>query len=249
LGFGPALLGSVGIVDAPAFVRTSRGPPEESSGSRTARRRWTGGIMSNRSQLLFTILALTSLTACKGEDSGAKRATPTDSAASTGSAATTATAAAAAAGKCGALGCTGEGTFNEMCDCKGKGVKPPFEVKYTGKYSSSFKAPEFEITNTSDKDIHWGSAAIYYYDKSGKQLEAKIGERVLKASRINGSNFSFAPKEKKTLHLGFKQENEPQGIDSMEVVIDGWCFGTNDDKASHLCVETERAPDERPRSQ
>ena len=155
---------------------------------------------------------------------------------------------AAGGDKCSSLGCTGEGSFSKMCDCKAKPQPAPFAVKYAGKYSSFFEEPEWQITNTTDKDIHWGSAAVYYYDKAGKQLEAKFGEKTLKAYRVNGSNLSLKPNQTKTINLGFKQGDEPKGIGSMEVVFDGWCYGKYDDKRSHHCIRNERAPDERARS-
>ena len=51
------------------------------------------------------------------------------------------------------------------------------------------------MTNASKKDLHWGSAAVYYYDKVGKQLSGKVKDKGYKASRINGSNFSLKPGE------------------------------------------------------
>ncbi len=151
-------------------------------------------------------------------------------------------------GKCDALGCKGEGTFFKPCSCKDKAQPVPLEVKYTGKYSDFFKQPEWEVTNKTDKDIHWASAAVYYYDKAGKQLEAQIKDKTYKASRVNGSNFTLKPKETKKITIGFKKDTEPKGIDSMEVVFDGWCFGVYKDKSSHLCIKNERAPEERPKS-
>jgi hypothetical protein len=151
-------------------------------------------------------------------------------------------------GKCGALGCTGEGTFFDMCDCKAKPQTAPFKAKWSGKYSDFFKQPEFEVTNTTDKDIHWGSVAVYYYDKAGKQLETDIKGTKYKSGRENGSTMSLKPNETKTMTMGFKKESEPKGIDTIEVVFDGWCFGKYDDKASHLCVRVEKAPEERAKS-
>lgn len=155
---------------------------------------------------------------------------------------------AAGGDKCSALGCTGEGTFFEMCDCKTKPQPVPFAAKYSGKYSSFFKQPEWQITNTTDKDLHWGSAAVYYYDKAGKQLEAKINDKPYTASRVNGSNLTLKPNETKTIHIGFKQDSEPKGVASMEIVFDGWCYGKYDDKSTHQCMRIERAPDQRARS-
>lgn len=148
-----------------------------------------------------------------------------------------------AKGKCEALGCKGEGSFSDKCNCKGKPQEVPFEAKPTGKYL--FKKPEWEVTNKTGKDIHWASAAVYYYDESGKQLEATIKNKPYKSSRINGSSFTLKPKETKTIAFGFTQESAPAGTASIEVEFDGWCFGTYADKESQLCIYIERAPDER----
>lgn len=202
--------------------------------------------MTKAQSIAVAALALCFVPACKGEKKDAAPAAAAAPSASTAAAAPS--ASAAPANKCEPLGCKGEGTFFKMCDCKGKDLKPPFEVKSTGKYSKFFKSPEFEIENTSDKDIHWASAAIYYYDKGEKQLSAKIRDKTYKSSRINGSNFTFKPHETKTLHLGFKKDSEPKHIATMQVVIDGWCYGTYKDKASHLCIRIDRAPEDRPMS-
>jgi hypothetical protein len=189
--------------------------------------------------------ALLAVPACKGDKPNAAPAASATPSASVALAQLS--ASAAPANKCEPLGCKGgDGSFFHMCDCKGTDLKPPFSIKSTGKYSKFFKSPEFEITNTSDKDIHWASAAIYYYDKSGKQLSAEIRDRTYKSSRINGSNFTFKPHETKTLNLGFKKKSEPKHIAAMQVVIDGWCYGTYKDKPSHLCIRIDRAPEERP---
>lgn len=211
--------------------------------------------MTTKIVLLAAIVSL-SVTACdKGsepkKDDAPGASTSAQAAAQAPTAAAQAgegAAAPAGEGKCAALGCKGEGDFFKKCDCKGKDVKPPFTIKYTGKYNDFAKKPEFEVTNTSDKPTHWGSAAVYYYDKSGKQLSAKIKETTYPASRVNGSNFTFKPGETKKLTLGFDKDAAPKDTDAMQVVIDGWCYGTYDDKASYLCINLERAPDERPKA-
>ena len=197
-----------------------------------------------------TVLLALCCAACdRGDSARTEDETAPSAAKSAAPTAATASASAAAAGKCEPLGCKGEGTFFKKCDCKGKDVKSPFAIKVSGGYSDFFKQPEFEVTNTTDKPIHWGSAAVYYYDKAGEQLETQIRDKTYKVSRVNGSNFTLKPKETKTITLGFKKESEPKGIDTMQVVIDGWCFGTHKDKSSHLCIKIDRAPDERPKAE
>jgi len=106
----------------------------------------------------------------------------------------------------------------------------------------------WRVTNKSDKDTNWGSVAIYYYDKSGKQLDVTLKGKTYSVERTNGSSFTFKPGETKTLYLGWKQENAPPGTATMEMVFDGWCYGTFEDKAGQLCIDNPRAPEQRPRS-
>jgi hypothetical protein len=156
---------------------------------------------------------------------------------------------AAAEAKCAAIGCeSGDGSFFKMCGCNEKVQEAPFEAKATGKYGTFSKQPEWTVTNKTDKIVHWASAAVYYYDRAGKQLETTIKDKPYKASRVNGSSFTLKPKETKKVSIGFKQENAPAGTASMEVVFDGWCYGAYADKETHLCMRVARAPDERARS-
>jgi hypothetical protein len=135
-----------------------------------------------------------------------------------------------------------------MCDCAAQPPPVPFEIRPTGAHVGMLKQPEFEVKNTTDRPVKWGSAAVYYYDAEGRQLEAELGGRRLRASRANGANFYLAPGETKKLALGFKKDAEPSGHASIEVVVDGWCFGTREDRASELCITLGRSPDDRPRS-
>jgi hypothetical protein len=205
-------------------------------------------------KVLLCALALVGVVGCDKAGDGAAKpdgsAKPATTTAASAKPSASASASAAATGdKCSALGCEpGTGTFFEKCDCKAKPPAVPLKAKYAGKRSSFFKQPEFEVTNTTDKPIHWGSVAIYYYDKAGKQLEAEIDGKKFAASRSNGSNFTLKPNETKTINLGFKSEHEPKNVDSMEVVFDGWCWGVYEDEASHVCVTIERPADVRARS-
>lgn len=220
--------------------------------------------MTKSTMALSAVMAALALTACsKKKEEGAAPATSASTTNATATANATggepapapkagdqgAAAAGGDAAKCSALGCkSGDGSFFKMCDCKGKPQEVPFEAKYTGKYQSFSKQPEWEVTNKTDKEIHWASANVYYYDKSGKQLEATVKDKAFKSYRVNGSTFSLKPKETKKLSIGFKQENAPANAASLEVVFDGWCFGNYADKSTHLCMRVENSPDERARA-
>jgi len=202
-----------------------------------------------RKALLFVAIAAASLLGCGNKDASGSGSAAAGSGAPAMSGAPGASGAAATGPGCAGIGCGNKkGDFFEPCDCKGKAMTPPLVAKWTGKVDSFYKRASFSVENTSDKDIHWGSVAVYYYDKSGKQVEVELKDRKekFKAARSNGSNFTFKPKEKKELSLGWDEKSYPKDVAKIEVVFDGWCYGTYDDKASHLCVNVDRAPDDRP---
>jgi hypothetical protein len=66
-------------------------------------------------------------------------------------------------------GSTGEGSYNKPC--LSKGATRFMEVAWTGKIDE--KGPHFRVTNKSPLVIVYGKLAVYFYDKAGKQLEAK----------------------------------------------------------------------------
>lgn len=197
---------------------------------------------------LLAAFGFTTLLACKNGSSDAGEGPATRTSASAAPVQTTAAvppapaeSAAAPAGKCEPLGCTGAGSFSEMCSCKS--ASAPITAKFTGSYR--FDTPEWEVTNTTDSPLHWGSSAVYYYDKAGKQLSTEIRGTKYSVHRMNGSSFTLKPKETRKITVGFKKADEPKGVKSIELLLDGWCFGTYEDKASHLCVRAPKAPDER----
>ena len=65
-------------------------------------------------------------------------------------------------------GSSGEGSFTKPCDASGKARM--MEVAWTGKMDD--KGPSFRVVNKSPSTILYGRIAVYFYDKSGKQLDA-----------------------------------------------------------------------------
>jgi hypothetical protein len=194
------------------------------------------------------IFASLALVACDSKtDDGAAATSATTTAAASAPTAATSASSAAAGNKCEALGCKGEGTFFKKCRCDDAAEMPPapFEAKRVDGYS--FDKPLWEVTNKTDKDLHWGAVSIYYYDASGKQLETKIKDKTYKRSRMNGSTLTLKPRETKKIGLGFKKESAPKGAKDMEIVFEGWCYGTYKDKSSHLCISVGATPEERPK--
>ncbi len=197
----------------------------------------------NRNVVSVFVLSLP-LFAC---DMTKSDASPAASAKASASAQVAASAAASAAsgGACPA-GCEGDGTFFEKCRCEGDSLPAvPFEA--TRGEGFKFDKPVWKVTNKTDKDLHWGSVSVYYYDAAGKQLETEIREKTYKRSRMNGSTLSLKPGETKEMGLGFKKDSAPKGAKDMEIIFDGWCYGTYKDKSSHQCITIPAPPKERPK--
>lgn len=203
---------------------------------------------------LFAVVALVGCAKKPSEGASASASSESSSPSAAAPAPTTVTSTTAAqapssdkaGGACAALGCPGEGTFFNMCECKAKPQTSPFVVKPTGKKIAG--RPELEVTNTSDKPTHWASLGVYYYDRAGKQLTADTPSGKYPLSRENGSMFTLKPHETRKISAGFSEKIEPKGTASIEVVVDGWCFGTHEDKASQLCMRNAKTPDERARA-
>lgn len=66
-------------------------------------------------------------------------------------------------------GSTGDATFSKPCE--GKGSTRMMDVQWTGKMDD--KGPSFRVTNKTTSPILYGKIMVYFYDKAGKQLEAK----------------------------------------------------------------------------
>jgi hypothetical protein len=65
-------------------------------------------------------------------------------------------------------GSNGVGAFAKPCEAKGNARLMEVKWKKTGD-----SGPSFSVTNKSQLVILWGSIAVYFYDKAGKQLEVK----------------------------------------------------------------------------
>src|SRR3954470_22583594 len=64
-------------------------------------------------------------------------------------------------------GSSGVGTSAKPCLASGDSRM--MEVAYTGKTTD--EGPKFSIVNKADQQILFGSLAVYFYDKAGKQLQ------------------------------------------------------------------------------
>jgi hypothetical protein len=120
---------------------------------------------------------MTAVCACSKEPAPAPSPAPSASPAATtsptpsASAVTSATAASSAAPEpphdCPPKS-SGIGSFAKPCDAKG--TERIMTVKWK---KTDDKGPNFSIKNVGKVTILWGKIAVYFYDKSGKQLELK----------------------------------------------------------------------------
>lgn len=194
---------------------------------------------------LFAGLTLVLSLAGAEADAPAKSSAPKASAA-------TATATASAAALPPRSDCpkdsAGAGTLEQPCE--GKGAARMMEVKWTGKTDD--KGPSFAVTNKAPKPVLYGKIAVFFYDKDGKQLEAKVGEKKMPYLVCAGSNlFSGIMKvdEKATLTFScVKKDDVPEGTDAIEGEMVTVGFADASEKASeYFWRNKELAPDARPK--
>jgi hypothetical protein len=107
-------------------------------------------------------------------------------------------------------GSSGIGTSGEPC--KGSGDTRMMEVTYTGKTTD--EGPKFKVVNKTKKSILYGSVAVYYYDKAGKQLEVTHGGKPRPMQICSGNIFAGAVKPEETIFVFFscvKKDHTPEG--------------------------------------
>ncbi len=202
------------------------------------------------------VCASLALAACsKDEDknnaaasaSAAKSAEPPPSAAPTASAAPSASAAPLANNPNCPKGSEGPGTFDKPCAAKG--AQRMMEAIWNGKYDDK-GAPQFKVQNKSPQTILYGRIAVYFYDKTGKQLDVKDSEGKTKPYQPCGGNiFSGVMKAGEKAVISFscvKKENVPDGTAAIEGEMQGVGFAdASGDKNSLYWKNDDLAPDQR----
>jgi hypothetical protein len=102
----------------------------------------------------------------------------------------------------------------------------PITAKWTGEYKPDFdgEKPAFTVTSKLDRAVTWGNVAIYYYDKSGKQLEVTDGGRTYKKFWISGGLLQVPAKGTTELKMGWVKDKAPADTAAIEVEIEGYGF-------------------------
>ncbi len=136
--------------------------------------------------------------------------------------------------------------------CLGKGTARLVEAKWTGKIDDE-KGPYFTVTNKATLPVLYGKIAVYFYDKAGKQLEAKdaTGKAIPYLVCAGTNLFSGALKvaEKATLTFScVKKASVPEGATAIEgeLVMVGFPDAA-EKKSEFFWSNPDLAPDARPK--
>ncbi len=144
-------------------------------------------------------------------------------------------------------GSSGVGTSE--APCLGSGDARMMEVKYTGKTED--QGPKFSIVNKSDQQILFGSLAVYFYDKAGKQLQVKAGDKTKPLQTCSGNVFAGAVKPGEKIFMFFscvKKEHVPEGTASIEAEVKTVGFADEaGTKNEFYWSNPDLVPDERPK--
>jgi hypothetical protein len=212
-----------------------------------------------RAPKMLSVLALAVLTGGCDEDKPA----PARSAAPSAKPAPAATpepkpsASAAAAEPAGPKhdcpeGSVGDGTFNKPCEAKGDARI--VEVTWTGKMDD--KGPSFRVVNKSKHDVLYGKLVVYFYDKAGKQLEAKDTSESPPKGRPSqpcaGNIFAGPLKAGEKAVITFScvnKDNVPEGVAAIEGEMEMVGFSDETGKRNeYYWRNKDLTPDARPKS-
>ncbi len=143
-------------------------------------------------------------------------------------------------------GSAGPGTFKEPCEAKGEARI--MDVKWTKKLDDS--GPQFNVKNNADKTIIFGAIAVYFYDKDGKQLDVKVGDKTHKKQRCTGRIFAGVMKPGESAKLQFscvKKTHVPEGTVTVEGEMQMVGFADESGKKTeYYWRNDDLAPEERP---
>lgn len=123
------------------------------------------------------------------------------------------------------------------------------EVKWTGKTTD--EGPKFSVTNKTKKSILYGSVAVYFYDKKGKQLDVTFGGKPRPMQICSGNIFAGAVKPDEKIFVFFscvKKDHVPEGTAAIEAEAKGVGFaneaGTENE---YYWTNMDLVPDVRPK--
>jgi hypothetical protein len=127
-------------------------------------------------------------------------------------------------------GSTGMASFDKPCDAKDEAARM-MEVTWTGKMDD--KGPSFRVVNTSKTEINYGKMSVYFYDKAGKQLDVKDGEKTQSTKSCGGNIFDGPMKAGEKAVITFsciKKDDVPEGVDAIQAEMEMVGFTDEDGK-------------------
>jgi hypothetical protein len=147
-------------------------------------------------------------------------------------------------------GSSGEGTFKDPCEAKGK--TRVMTAEWTGKMDD--QGPSFRVTNKTNLEILFGQIVVYFYDKSGKLIEVPGGsdskEHKTK-QKCSGNIFAgpMKPGEKAVLTFScVNKSHVPENTAHIEAELRMVGFtGSDGKKADTYWRNEELTPDDRPK--
>jgi hypothetical protein len=125
------------------------------------------------------------------------------------------------------------------------------DAAWTGKTDD--KGPYFKVTNKSPSTILYGKIAVYFYDKTGKQLDvmdtAATPPKAVPYRTCGGNIFSgvMKPAEKAVLTFScVKKENVPDGTAAIEAELQTVGFAdASEKKVDFYWTNKDLVPDAR----
>jgi hypothetical protein len=141
---------------------------------------------------------------------------------------------------------TGKGTFDDPCRAKGK--KRMMEVSWNKKIGD--KGPTFKIVNDAKLEILYGKIVVYFYDKSGKQIDVSGGDKPRRRLTCAGNIFAGPVKPGEKVFMNFscvKKEDVPKGAKDIEGEIQTVGFTDDAGKSDTYWRNDDLAPEDRPK--
>jgi len=141
----------------------------------------------------------------------------------------------------------GGGTRTQPCEASGVSTRL-MTAKWNGKIDD--KGPFFNVSNDSGGTVLYGEVAVYFYDKTGKQLATKDGTKKVTCSSSNLFIGSLKPAEKALIQFGcLRKDGVPDGTEAIEAEIDkvGFVDKKDDTKVDLYWRNKDLSPEVRPK--
>jgi hypothetical protein len=164
----------------------------------------------------------------------APRPAASAAASTTAAAAPSATASAAAEDPCRKHALTQGGSGTKADPCK---YEPDLLIAESGKLEE--QGAQFTVTNPWDEEVNRLSAAVYYYDKEGKQLGIKVGGKDARAARLDAEPVKIPGGRKPTaVMLGPAKKDLPAEVDTVELQILGFGWDNGENNTAYFVSTT-----------